>query len=106
MVDSKALEDGDERRHVVAAIGIVRVDTSDVDELAFPVLDREQRGHYCLAFIIGRTEEIARIRDRLVYTVLGSAIPVKREGARLLDHWSECQPDAGRNDALYAVDLL
>ena len=106
MVDTEALQDGDEGRHVVTAVGIVRVDAGDGGKLALPVLDRKQRGHHRLAFVVGRAEEIARIRDRLVDAVLGGAVPVKREGARLLDHRPERQPDAGRDDALHAVDLL
>ena len=75
-------------------------------ELAFPVLDREQRGHHGLAFVVGRTEEILRIGDFLVDAVLRSAVPIDGKCACFLDHRPERKADAGRNDALHAVDFF
>ena len=106
VVDVEALEERDERRHVVAAVRIVRIDAGDGDELALPVLDRQQRGHDRLALVVGRAEQILRIGDLLVDAVLRRAVPVDRQRARLLDHGAEREPDAGRDDALDAVDLL
>ena len=106
MLDVETFEHGDERRHVVAAVGIVRVDARDLGELAFPMLDREQRGHHGLAFVVGRTEEIFRIRNCLVDAILRGPVPINGECACFLDHRPERKTHAGRNDALHAVDLL
>src|SRR5262249_18032787 len=102
----EAVEDRDERRHVVAAVGIVRIDPGHGGELALPVLDREQRGHHRLALVVGAAEEVTRVGDLLVDAVLGRAIPINRQRAGFLHLRPERQPDAGRDDALYAVHLL
>src|SRR5262249_57518098 len=75
-------------------------------ELALPVLDRKQRGHDRLAFVVGAAEEVARVGNLLVDAVLGSAVPVDREGSGFLHHRSEREARAGRDDALHAVHLL
>ena len=106
VLDIEPLEHRDERRHVVAAVGIVRIDAGNGDELAFPVLDGEQRGHDRLALVVGRAEQIARIGDLFVDAILRGAVPIDRERARFFDHRSERKADAGRNDALHAVDFF
>jgi hypothetical protein len=59
-----------------------------------------------LAFVVGAAEEIARIGDLLVHTVLGGAVPVDGERARLLHHRTKRKSYPGGDDALHAVDLL
>ncbi len=106
VVDVEAFEQRHERRHVVAAVRIVRVDAGDGDELALPVLDRKQRGHDRLALVVGRAKQEMRVGDLLVDPVLGGAVPIDGERARLLDHRAEREADAGGDDAHGAVDLL
>ena len=77
-----------------------------VTNLPFQCLMAQQRGHDRLALVVGAAEQVARIGDLLVDAVLRGAVPVDRERARLLHHRAERQPDAGRDDALHAVDLL
>ncbi len=106
VLDVEPLEHRDEGRHVVAAIGIVGIDSGDGDELAFPVFDGEQRGHDRLALVVSRAEQIAWIGDFFVHAVLRRAVPIDRERARFLHHRTECEADARRDDALHAVDLF
>ena len=106
MLNVEPLEHGAERRHVIAAIGIVGVDACNLGELAFPVLDCEQRSHHGLAFVVGRTEEIFRIGNCFVDTVLRSSVPIDGKCACFLDDRPQCKADAGRNDTLHAVDFF
>ena len=106
VLNIEPLEHRDEGRHVVAPIGIVRIDSGDDDEFAFPIFDGEQRGHDRLTLVIRRAEQIARIENFLVHAVLRRAVPVDCERARFLHHRAERKPDAGGDDALHAIDFL
>jgi hypothetical protein len=56
-----------------------------------------------LALVVGAAEEIPGIRQLLVDSILGSAVPEDREGTGLLDHRTEGQTDACRHNAHHAV---
>ena len=47
-----------------------------------------------------------RIRQLFVDAVLGRAVPEDGEHARFFDHWTEGEPDAGRDDALHVIDVF
>ena len=52
-LNTEARKDLLERFPIVAAVGIIRVDAGNALELALEVLDRQQRSHHRLAFVIG-----------------------------------------------------
>src|SRR5262249_24598272 len=85
---------------------IVRVDPRHGRELALPVLDRKQRGHDRLAFVVGAAEQVPRVGNLLVDAVLGGAVPVDGEGSSLLHYRPQRAARSGRPAALHAVNLL
>src|SRR6478672_11270713 len=106
MLDIEAFQQRYESRHVISTIRVVGVDARDALELAFPVLDREQRGHDGLALVVGAAEEVARIWQLFIHAILGRAVPVDREGLRLLGHRPEREAYSSRHDTLHAVDVF
>ncbi len=105
-LDPVTRQDLPEGLPIVAAIGIVGIDAGHPLELALEILDRQQRSHHRFAFVIGRAENVARIRHHLLDAVLGGAVPHHQKRLLFLRHRRDPKADAGRDQSMNRLDLF
>src|SRR5712664_1592686 len=91
---------------IVATVGIVGIDAGHSLELALEILDRQQRSHHRFAFVVGRAENVAWIRHRLLDAVLSGAVPHHQQRLLFLRYRRDPEADAGRNQSMNRLDLF
>ncbi len=105
-VHAVLLHDGEERRPVVAPVGVVVVDAGDRLDPALESSRGEDRRHHRLGLVVDAAEGVPRLRDRLLHALLGGAVPHQQQPLLLLGGRTDGEPDARGDHAGDDVDLL